>query len=242
MAISAGPIVSRPSSPTYRDALRTGIRAWVTRSNAPVSTDPTPGHTGAGWAADAGPSATGAPTARRVHGPGRRWSGPRRLGRPDGRAVDSRRHVAARGVRRRPVGHPAGSPSGPAAAISSPRRSTATLPPEPTTQTVSPSRIGIRPSRTAAECRRAGRLEDLLHPLGGEAQAGQDRRVVEQDDAVEVAAAHRQRPLPGERRAEAVGDAVAAGSGRPRRARARATRRSTRSARRRRPGRPAGAP
>ena len=56
--------------------------------------------------------------------------------------------------------------------------------------------------------RGAGRLEDLLQPLDREAHPGQDRRIVEQDDVVEVAPAHRQRPGAGERRAQPVGDAV----------------------------------
>ena len=41
-----------------------------------------------------------------------------------------------------------------------------------------------------------------------EAHPGQDRRVVEQDDVVEVPLRHRQRPGAGERRAEPVGDAL----------------------------------
>ena len=39
------------------------------------------------------------------------------------------------------------------------------------------------------EGRGAGRLEDLLEPLDREPQAGEDRRVVEQDDVVEVGGA-----------------------------------------------------
>ena len=42
--------------------------------------------------------------------------------------------------------------------------------------------------------RRTGRLEDLLESLDGKAHPGQDRRVVEQDDVVEVAPGHRERP------------------------------------------------
>ena len=51
--------------------------------------------------------------------------------------------------------------------------------------------IGMRPYRTAASAAAPGRLEDLLHPLRREPQASEDRWVVEQHDAVEVAPAHR---------------------------------------------------
>ena len=53
-----------------------------------------------------------------------------------------------------------------------------------------------------------GWLQHLLHPLDGEAHPGQDRRIVEQDDVVEVPLAHRQRPDPRERRPEPVRDTV----------------------------------
>ena len=56
--------------------------------------------------------------------------------------------------------------------------------------------------------RGARRLDDLLEPLDRKPHAGQDRRIVEQDDPVEVAPAHRQRPDAGERRTQTVGDAV----------------------------------
>ena len=56
--------------------------------------------------------------------------------------------------------------------------------------------------------RGAGRLDDLLEPLDAKRMPGQDRRVVEQDDPVEVAPAHRQRPDACERGAQPVGDAV----------------------------------
>ena len=88
----------------------------------------------------------------------------------------------------------------------------------------------------------AGRLEDLLHPLGrrtarrpgsSDRRAGRCRR----DSADTSPASTRRRTGLRARRRRS-----AAGSTRPRRARGRATPRSTRWARRRRPGRSAGAP
>ena len=96
--------------------------------------------------------------------------------------------------------------SGAAASRSWPSRLTSTLPPEATTQTVSPSRIGIVSVEDGGEGRRAGRLENLLHPLDREPQATEDRRVVDDDHVVEVPPAHRERPFARERRRQAVGD------------------------------------
>ena len=80
--------------------------------------------------------------------------------------------------------------------------------PTATTATRSPSRIGIRPARTAASAAAPAGSTTCFIRSSANRMPGQDRRVVEQHDPVEVAPAHRQRPRPGERRAQAVGDAL----------------------------------
>ena len=97
--------------------------------------------------------------------------------------------------------------SGAAAASSSPSRSTATLPPERMTHTRSPERSGIAPVSDRGEGRRAGRLEDLLEAFDAEPEPGEDRRVVDQHDLLDVALDDAEGEVAGRRRAEPVGDA-----------------------------------
>ena len=155
----------------------------------------------------------------------------RRRWRPTiGRRHRSGRSGGASGARRAEAGGPGTSIAGGSEAcrdaggaasssVTSPRRAGSRRPPElaePAHLDV-PARqhdrhpLAVADRDPAREDRRqrgrTGRLEDLLEPLEREPQPGEDRRVVEQHDVVDVAPGHRQRPRAGERRAEAVGDA-----------------------------------
>ena len=100
----------------------------------------------------------------------------------------------------------------PAAAMSSPSRLTSTFPPDSSTPTRSPSRIAIRPARTAARAAAPAGSRTCFSRSSANRRPAEDRRVVEQHDVVDVAPGHRQRPNARERRAQPVGDATAAGS------------------------------
>ena len=135
-------------------------------------------------------------------------------GRPGGRGPDHDPPRArpppghrGRGPPRRSSGSTRASGSGAAIASSSPSRSTATLPPDRITQTRSPSRIGIAPVRTAASAAEPAGSRTCFDPLDREPQAREDRRVVDQDDVLDVAPDIVERYRPAERRAEPVGDA-----------------------------------
>ncbi len=67
---------------------------------------------------------------------------------------------------------------------------------------------GNRARQHGRQGRRAGRLQHLLHALQREAQPGQDGRIVEQHDAVEVALGHGQGQDARERGAEPIGHAL----------------------------------
>ena len=124
----------------------------------------------------------------------------------------------------------------PAASSSSPSRPTSTFPPDRTTATRSPSRIGIRPASTAASAAAPAGSRTCLRRSTAKRSPARIVGSSSEHDVVEVAPAHRQRPDAGERRAEPVGDALGLDRARPRRVRAPATRRSIAPAPRRRPG------
>ncbi len=132
------------------DRLRRGERSRPARVGSGASA------AGVGWAA---PARAGAAAA----GPSARARGSAAPGRGSGRSRRSRRRPRA---------------AAPAAASSSPSRPTSTFPPDSTTATRSPSRIGIRARQHGGQRRRPGRLERPASsaPARTAARPGSSRR------------------------------------------------------------------
>ena len=166
----------------------------------------------------AGGSGAGSGADRCLVGRARRLAAPRHRSRARPGQRPGRRRAA------RPVGRP--------------RRSRPTGRPRPAPR---PGSGPDRPAPPPAPRRPPGSTTCLSRSMA-KRMPGQDGRVVEQDDLVEVAPAHRQRPDARERRAQAVGDAVRLDRHDLACARARATPHSNAPARRRRRGPTAGAP